>query len=394
MKILWLAQYPIDQLLPEIIISKPLKRGTTSWLVNLSNELSKNDSLELHMLVVSASVPYSQSLSKNNIHFHIVKYNFPFIQKGFPPYLPLDKLTWYAGLKKKCYKIINDIQPDLIHAHGTEHVHALVGVKSGFTTIISIQGIINVVQKYDKNLSGFFQNKIEHYCVKNAKHVGFRTNFDSDFIRTVNPAAKLYYLPEAIGPQFFEYSWKNNSSASILFVGILLKRKGIEVLIRSLELVKKSRPDVVLKIIGAGKPSYLDYLKNLSVQLGIAGNIIWVGSKNSTEIAEELTLTSIYVLPTFIDNSPNSLAEAMAVGVPCIASDVGGIPSMIKDGFDGILAKSNDISDLADKIIALLNDRKLQNEISINAKNTARERNYPPKVAEITLDAYKQLING
>jgi L-malate glycosyltransferase len=393
MKILWLAPYPIDQLLPDIFTSRTLKRGTGSWLVNLSNELIKNDLIELHILTISASIPYSQSCVKNKIHFHIIKYTFPFTKKGFPPYFPLDRTTWFWGLRKECSKIIKGINPDLIHAHGTEYVYSLLGLKSGFKTITSIQGIINIIKKYDKNLSIFFQKYIENYCIRKNKYFGCRTNFDSGFVKKINPTAHIFDLPEAIGPWFFNYSWINPEAKSILFVGYLVQRKGIEILIKSFATINKSNPDCILKIVGAGPLPYSKYLKELTIQLGIDDQVVWFGSLSSAEIAEELTKTSIFVLPTFIDNSPNSLAEAMAVGVPCVASDVGGIPSMIKDGYNGVLAKSNNINDLADKINFLLNDRKLQNELSANAKNTALERNYPPKVAEITLNAYKQLIN-
>ena len=393
MKILWLAPYPIDQLLPDIVISRKLGRGTGSWLSNLSNELIKNDNFELHILTITSSVPYSQTCIKNKIHFHIIKYTFPFTKKGFPSYLPLDRITWFYGLRKECFKVIKDINPDLIHAHGTEYAYSILSLLSGFKTIISIQGIINIIKNFDNNLSIFFQKHIENYCIRKNKYFGYRTNFDSGFVKKVNPAANLFYLPEAIGPWFFNYTWTNPDSKSILFVGYLVQRKGIEVLIKSFALIHQAHPEFILKIVGAGKPKYSAYLKNLAIQLGIKDHIIWYGSLSSEEIAEELTKTSLFVLPTFIDNSPNSLAEAMAVGVPCVASDVGGIPSMIQDGYNGILVKSNDVSDLALKVNLLLNDRKLQNDIGVNAKNTALERNYPPKVAEITLNTYKQLIN-
>ena len=392
MKILWLAPYPIDQLLPDIIISRKLGRGTGSWLVNLSNELIQDKNIELHILSITSSVPYSQSCFKNNIHFHIIKFTFPFTKKGFPPYLPLDRITWFYGLQKECAKIIKNINPDLIHAHGTEYAYSILGIRSGFKTIISIQGIINIIKKYDHNLSIFFQQHIENYCIRKNKYFGYRTNFDSGFVKKVNPAANLFYLPEAIGSWFFNYSWTNPSAKSIMFVGYLFPRKGIEVLIRSFSIIHKAHPDCTLKIVGAGNPQYVTHLKNLAIQLGIHDHIIWFGSLSSAEIAGELTKSTLFVLPTFIDNSPNSLAEAMAVGVPCIASDVGGIPSMIKDGHNGVLVKPNDVNDLALKVNSLLDNRELQNELSTNAKQTARERNYPPKVAEITLNVYKQLM--
>jgi hypothetical protein len=95
-----------------------------------------------------------------------------------------------------------------------------------------------------------------------------------------------------------------------------------------------------------------------------------------------------------MDNSPNSLGEAMLVGMPCIASDVGGIPSMISDGENGLLYNHTDINELADKIELLFSDPALAKKLGAQAKITATERHSPAKIAELTNEMYRQVISG
>ena len=92
------------------------------------------------------------------------------------------------------------------------------------------------------------------------------------------------------------------------------------------------------------------------------------------EIAEALIHSTIFVLPTFLDNSPNSLAEAMAVGTPSIATNVGGIPSMIKHGEDGFLIAKNNPDDLAQTILKTINDKKLERIEQQNLANAVSVR--------------------
>src|SRR5690606_1927389 len=97
---------------------------------------------------------------------------------------------------------------------------------------------------------------------------------------------------------------------------------------------------------------------------------------------------SMFVLPTLMDNSPNSLVEAMAVGVPSIATNVGGIPSMAKNNCDALLVDKNDVAELANRIKLLFTDKELQSRLSANAKKRAYENNYPSKVSRKYIEVY------
>jgi glycosyltransferase involved in cell wall biosynthesis len=138
----------------------------------------------------------------------------------------------------------------------------------------------------------------------------------------------------------------------------------------------------------------MNYLNQLIENYGLQANVSWLGTKTPAEVATELSRCTLFVLPTLMDNSPNCLAEAMAVGVPSIATKVGGIPSMVDDKRDGMLYEKHDIEGLVNVVKLLLTDRCLLNKISVNARKRAFERNFPAEVSKKYITVYKSLMNG
>ena len=126
----------------------------------------------------------------------------------------------------------------------------------------------------------------------------------------------------------------------------------------------------------------------------IERNVKFFGFKSAEEIAKLHLENQVYVLPTENDNAPNSISEAMVSGMPIIATSVGGIPSMIKDGETGILIKPNAPEELAEKIIYLFNNPYERERLGNNAKKTARKRYSLNNVINETLVAYNYIISS
>ncbi|MEJ7830184.1 MAG: glycosyltransferase family 4 protein [Segetibacter sp.] len=373
-------------------LNRVVIQHTSSWIHSLSEILSQNKEVEFHIITHSQLVDETQVIKKNRICFHVIKYSFPFTKKGFPNYFPYDKLTGYHHFTKVARKIIDEIRPDIIHVHGTEGGYFNPASKTNIPCIISIQGIISEYIKIEPSLAGFLQVPFEKRAIRDSKYFGCRTNFDYDFVRRINKDAIIFDLPEAMNMIFYKHQWKRPSNLSLLFVGSVNKRKGIEDLIHSLVKLKRIFPSILLKVIGAGMRGYFDYLNEFVEKNNLTENIVWLGSKTPVEVAMELSRSSFFVLPSLMDNSPNCLSEAMAVGVPSIATRVGGIPSMIEDKIDGMLFEKHDVDKLVHIIQNLADNIELQDKLSINARAKAYERNYPPNVAKKYVEVYKSLI--
>ena len=111
------------------------------------------------------------------------------------------------------------------------------------------------------------------------------------------------------------------------------------------------------------------------------------------DIANELASAHMYVHPAIIDNSPNSLCEAQIIGCPVIATNVGGIPQLVKDGETGILYPYNEPHTLAFKIMDLFKEPEKMIQISQNEITLARERHDPGKLADTIREIYLTCIN-
>jgi Glycosyltransferase len=390
-KIVWLAPFPLDQI-NGLTLSKVVK-GNGTWLLNLASELRKRGDIDFHIITYSAKIGEDVQVFDDGITFHILKYQIPIVKKGFPYFFRIDVLIWYFPLVKRMHRLLDNLNPDIVHAHGTESCYALAANRyKKCPSIISIQGIINEYVKISPTVYFRLQKRIERNTIINGVNFGCRTDWDKSFVSSINKSANIIYLPEAIGACFFEEQWKGAGLNTLTFVGSIIERKGILDLIRACTNVKSKYPNFILNLIGTGPSDYVAQVKALVTEIGLTNNVIWHGSRSSEQIAEILKSTTVYVLPTYSDNSPNSLCEAMAVGVPSVAYSTGGVPSLIKHNVDGFLVNAGEINTLGETICRIMGDSALQIRISISAKKVGVARNNPVSVCETYMHCYNSLI--
>ena len=393
-KVAWLAPYPAHDLKPELIIRRrPCAYHPCSWIVNLSTALAMRSDIELHLVTESTLVSRSQTVPRGNITFHVVRQAVPFTNRGYPPWFPVDVITGFRSTAACLARAICGIRPDVVHAHGTEAAYALAGLASGYPCLVSIQGIINEYFKTNPDFRFRVVRHLERQEVQRAKYFTCRTNFDTGFVRALNPTAMIFHIHEAMNPVFFQDQWQLQEDAQLLFVGGLQERKGLDVLLRALPRVKEAVPAARISVIGGGGGEYVQSLKNLIAELSIGSSVEFLGQKTAAEIADWHRRSQIFVLPSDNENSPNTLAEAMVSGMPVIATNAGGIPSIVADGETGLLAKARNAQQFADKIIYLLQNPAERRRLGENARAAARSRHWPQTVAEETMKAYREILS-
>jgi glycosyltransferase involved in cell wall biosynthesis len=125
----------------------------------------------------------------------------------------------------------------------------------------------------------------------------------------------------------------------------------------------------------------------------LGGAVDLLGAQTPAQIAAELARASAFVLPSHIENSPNALCEAMLVGTPCIAAFVGGVPSLVKDGEEGLLFHDADPFALAAAIDRLLGDRELASHLGAAGRATARRRHDPERIARQAAGVYGEVLS-
>lgn len=170
---------------------------------------------------------------------------------------------------------------------------------------------------------------------------------------------RLHVVHCGVHPNAYTPVTHQGGGHRILFVGRLADLKGVTILLEALQRMKKERPDVELTIVGDG-PDRARFEK-AAEDLDVADRVSFVGSRSQADVAEHLAETDVFVLPSFAEGVPVTLMEAMASGVPVVATRVGGVAELVDDGTNGYLVEAGEAAPLADAVLSLLADPSTRN---------------------------------
>jgi len=326
------------------------------------------------------------------------------------------------GAVERCAQIAHTYAPDLLHFHGTEHYYGLVASMVARPAVISLQGIATAYERFALReytgrellaealsrefrhghgpLHGYWSLRAraarERRIIESCDDFLGRTEWDRTVIRLLRPAARYHEVGEVLGEPFYGPVWHGSEASedTLYCTAGASARKGVEVLLEALMLVRRAGV-CRWRLRLAGGVMEGEAAGRVEALLGapeLRGAVDVLGGCAPAQIATELSRASAFVLPSHIDNSPNALCEAMLVGVPCIAAFVGGVPSLITDGVDGLLYHDADPYALAGKIDRLLGDRPLAERLGANARKRALERHDPARVAAQAVEAYREVL--
>jgi len=160
----------------------------------------------------------------------------------------------------------------------------------------------------------------------------------------------------------------------LLFVGRLIEVKGVEYLVDALKILTAEFPDLKLLIAGTGNLE--ESLKNRVGKLNLSSHVSFLGAMNHEDLVNYYNICDLLILPSVVDRygqtegSPIAILEAFSCGKPVVASNVGGLPELVKCGYNGLLAVPKNPKDIADKIIKILKELPIE-KLGRNARQTA-----------------------
>jgi glycosyltransferase involved in cell wall biosynthesis len=200
------------------------------------------------------------------------------------------------------------------------------------------------------------------------------SSFSEGFVRRLNPSAKIHRMKNLIHPLYFQTGRKPvDSLRVILFVGRVTEEKGVFELLHAFAEIHDKHPEINLEFIGPIHDPLENAKLRVTVQeLGLAEWVSFSGLQPVSYIAERLAEACMMAYPSYMDTSPNSIYEAMAVGAAVIGTRVGGIPDMVEDGVTGLLVQPRDSESLARAMNFLLDYPEENQRVGQNAKSAAR----------------------
>lgn len=332
-----------------------------------------------------------------------------------------------VALRSACIDAINAYKPDIIHVHGTEEVYGLFTAlyPTACPVVISLQGLIHVYSRYVRGglslvdyyslgkigLLAWFRYLLQEYhwrkrgviekqVIRSNRHFIGRTAWDMAHVLAVNPAANYFHGAEILRPAFFASRWDIGriTRRSIFCAAAHSPLKGFHWLLRAVAFLRHEYPDIIVRVAGApwnnvvGFGYYGKFIRRLIDMYGLESHVIPLSDLTAEEVVAELKSAHAFVIPSLIENSPNSLAEAMLVGTPSIAAFVGGIPSMIDDEVTVIGYPSGDWEYLSHSIRRIFENDSLAERLSRNSRGVAMDRHDSERVASRQLAIYRQVI--
>lgn len=354
-------------------------------------------------------------------------------------FLPHEKAMVRKGGGEKGFKfwkyVIDDFKPDLIHIHGSESMipYQLCHLKTSAPKYLTLQGVLSNYYKdylaaiepatiirnitlrdivrhrsiFDDQAMAKKKSVAEIEMLNNVDYIGGRTLWDKTSAMAVNPDVRYIYSPEMIREEFYSsdrWNVKQIKRHRIFMHQGFKPIKGLHFLLEAMNVLQKKYPDVELYMSGTNvmknstvkdrllQPGYVRYLFKKIKEYGLQDKIHFTGVLSAGQIVDELKKTNVMVLPSAIENSPNSLVEAQLVGVPCVASHVGGVPEMMQHNADGFVYTFNEPYLLAHYISEIFDSDDLAERMSKHSYEKSRERQGYEYVKEQTINNYKFMI--
>ncbi len=371
MKVLWICNIMLPMVCEYLGRESSNKEG---WLTGLADTILKNQ--EENKIELAVAFPVKEPLAEKRIEVPVVGK-----VKGLTGYWfteDTDHPEKYSkDLESQIKEIVENWNPDVVHCFGTEFPHTLATLKicPPQKVLVGIQGVCkycadvyladlperivkrvtfrdlvrkdSILQQKEKFLK---RSAREEEVFKCACHVTGRTQMDERYARSCNPKVKYHFMNETLRSNFYDAHWELTKCEkySILLGQGDYPLKGLHYVIKAMPVILEQYPEAKLYV--SGNPivrdknwkgrlkisSYGKYIMELLEKYQLEEKVIFLGKLTADEMKVQYLKSNLFVCSSAMENSSNSLGEAMLLGVPCVTALVGGIPSVFHDKKDGI----------------------------------------------------------
>jgi len=242
-----------------------------------------------------------------------------------------------------------------------------------------------------------FKKPISKLALKNANAViALTEDMKEEMQRTCN--RDILVIPNGVDLERFENLSRDMMRCQlraraderlVIFVGRFRLEKGVRYLIEAMETIKQERQSVKLILVGEGPEEAA--LKLLVGQLDLADCIDFLGQISNEEVPRYMAAADVFALPSLSEGFPIVILEAMASGLPIVATNITGLPEVVHNGENGFLVESKNSIELAEKVLLLLQDNELRGRIAQNNKQRAKDYTWE-KVIDRLEQVYQKIV--
>jgi len=277
------------------------------------------------------------------------------------------RLTWYAAERRAVRAVVAASGADVAHAQGA-NFYGPATLRAGLPSLVTLHGIhyrearitdraSGVGERLSKRMRGLGNAHFERATLRHAHDLVIISPYVEEAVEG-RTSARLHRIPNPVPDAFYGVR-RNPVPGQVLFVGSIEPRKNVLTLVKAFRATARHVPGARLRLIGPPK----DREYHAAVMTTIAedgdGRVTYLGTLPAAALHAEYASASVLALPSREESSPLAVQQAMAAGVPVIASRAGGVGALVEDGRTGALVAAGDEADLSARLSALLEDADL-----------------------------------
>jgi len=340
---------------------------------------------ELHVISCARKGMASPEKLAQNVWFHS---------------LTVPKLGWmrtaYQGCIRAVRSKLREIRPDIVHGQGTERDCAIDAALCGFPNLLTIHGNMRAIARanHARPFSYMWLNAhLERLTIPLAGGVVCITNYTRSAVEAI--ARRTWLVPNAVDARFFGVertaAAPQDGPPTLLVVANICHHKNQNGLIRALDGIARDRAFKLVFLGNASKEQ--PYGAEFHELIASRPWCQWGGFTDREGLCQWLARVDALVLPSIEDNCPMAILEAMAAGVPVMASNIGGVPDLVRPGETGALFDPADAESMASAVREFLAHREKACSMAAKAKEEALERFHPRCVAQRHLEIYREVLS-
>lgn len=410
MRILWFSLTP-----SRYKGAKGLGYNGGGWISSLEAELIKNSDIELGVAFIKGQDFIREKQDK--VCYYVMPTPSKNLREKINYFTNYDVQTEVAAYLPIFKKVIDDFKPDVIQIFGSESYLGFVKQVTDIPCVLHIQGVINpywdaffppsfskttfiMRNKSPQKMWRAYKElktwentcKREREVLKQVRHYIGRTKWDKIITQTFNPQAKYYYCSEILRESFYHVSERiQPHQMTIISTMSGVMYKGLDLVLKT-AYVLKYYWQVDFSWIVYGSKSLVPFFESKTGIKGADVNVEFHGVGFEEDICYALCHATAFAQTSYIDNSPNAVCEAQIVGCPVVATNVGGLSSLIEDNKSGFLVPANDPYMMAWHLLTLHQNKELNYNIGHYAMSMAQKRHNKQQIVKDLLGIYNKIL--
>ena len=384
-------------------VHRKMEKGIDSgiWITNGINEIKNMPEVDLHIVSPCRDLSkMRQDFDIDGVHYHFCRDENSSIFMKIYRYLFSRNSSQFKTNRRRICKIINDINPDLVHVIGAENPQyslTLLDLPKNIPTILQLQALLMSIKDKvngEAKINYTYKAEIEKELIKRADYVGTNVSSFISYIRK-NVSDEIKFLNTSLAmAQKIDLSETKKEFDFVHYAGGLGKTKATDIAIKAFGEAYKVNPNITLDIIGQCPDDFRKEIDIIIDEFGIHNAVTFEGRlPTHDDVIKQIRKARFALLPLSVSIVPNTLHEAMANGLPLITTVTSGTPNLNKKRQSVLISEKGDYKDIAKNMLLLLGNPHLAETLRINAAQTEFERANNKEIIRHWVEVYSAVLN-